>query len=99
MNEPSICPSNTQVVPKRENDQMDHKWENSADFVSPLHVQSVDCLALFRKFMVFEDYGHASLLGNRLAVHEAFDGKPGAFRFFSQFSGSFVVCKTGVDQP
>ena len=46
--------------------------------------------------MIFEDYGHAGLLGNRLAVHEAFDHKVGAFCFFSQFSGSFIVCKTGT---
>lgn len=43
--------------------------------------------------MIFEDYGHASLLGNRLAVHEKFQGKRNAFCFFSQFSGSFYVCK------
>ncbi|MFP6887012.1 MAG: TylF/MycF/NovP-related O-methyltransferase, partial [Opitutales bacterium] len=235
------------VAPKRENEQIDHMWENSADFVSPLHVQSIDCFALFREslekfdpktgirdfldlvqcvnhvvanevtgdfaefgsfkgqsgyllgryleeiecdkrlflfdafesfpresigidhfwsethkvdynevqskftdlphvslvrgdftqtlpqsecgklalafvdcdsfrgtkyliedifdkrlshggLMIFEDYGHAGLLGNRLAVHEAFEGKPGTFRFFSQFSGSFVVCKTGTYQ-
>ena len=43
--------------------------------------------------MIFEDYGHASLLGNRLAVHEKFKGKRNAFCFFSQFSGSFYVCK------
>ena len=44
--------------------------------------------------MVFEDYGHASLLGNRLAVHKFFDRKQNAFCFFSQFSGTFIVCKT-----
>lgn len=235
------------VAPKRENEQIDHMWENSADFVSPLHVQPVDCFALFKEslekfepktgirdfldlvqcvnhivanevtgdfaefgsfkgqsgyllgryleesgckkrlflfdafesfpqesigidhfwskthevdydevhskfidlpyvslvrgdftqtlpqsecgklalafvdcdsfrgtkylieeifekrlahggLMIFEDYGHAGLLGNRLAVHEAFDGKHGTFRFFSQFSGSFVVCKTDTGQ-
>ena len=48
--------------------------------------------------MIFEDYGHAGLLGNRLAVHEAFDNKAGAFCFFSQFSGSFIVCKSGIGQ-
>ena len=44
--------------------------------------------------MLFEDYGHASLLGNRLAVHNFFDRKKNAFCFFSQFSGTFIVCKT-----
>ena len=43
--------------------------------------------------MIFEDYGHASLLGNRLAVHEKFKEKRNAFCFFSQFSGSYYVCK------
>ena len=43
--------------------------------------------------MVFEDYGHASLLGNRIAVHQAFDKKENAFCFFSHFSGSYFVCK------
>ena len=44
--------------------------------------------------MIFEDYGHAGLLGNRVAVHEAFSSLPNAFCFFSQFSGSYFVCKT-----
>ena len=44
--------------------------------------------------MIFEDYGHAGLLGNRVAVHEAFSSPPNAFCFFSQFSGSYFVCKT-----
>ncbi len=44
--------------------------------------------------MIFEDYGHANLLGNRLAVHECFEGKANSFQFFSQFSGSYIVCKT-----
>ena len=44
--------------------------------------------------MLFEDYGHASLLGNRLAVHKLFDRKKNAFCFFSQFSGTYIVCKT-----
>jgi len=43
--------------------------------------------------MIFEDYGHASLLGNRLAIHESFEHRKNAFCFFSQFSGSFFVCK------
>jgi predicted O-methyltransferase YrrM len=44
--------------------------------------------------MISEDYGHANLLGNRLAVHECFDNKQNVFQFFSQFSGSYIVCKT-----
>ena len=51
------------------------------------------CLAV-SGLMLFEDYGHASLLGNRLAVHKFFDRKKNAFCFFSQFSGTFIVCKT-----
>ena len=43
--------------------------------------------------MIFEDYGHASLLGNRIAIHEGFEDRRNAFCFFSQFSGSFFVCK------
>ena len=43
--------------------------------------------------MVFEDYGHAQLLGNRAAVHDYFDNRPGCVQFFSQFSGSYVVVK------
>jgi len=43
--------------------------------------------------MVFEDYGHASLLGNRIAIHQAFDNKENVFCFFSHFSGSYFVCK------
>ncbi|MDE0821880.1 MAG: class I SAM-dependent methyltransferase [Opitutales bacterium] len=44
--------------------------------------------------MIFEDYGHSNLLGNRLAVHECFDNKQNVFQFFSHFSGSYIVCKT-----
>jgi hypothetical protein len=33
------------------------------------------------------------LLGNRIAVHQAFDKKENAFCFFSHFSGSYFVCK------
>ena len=44
--------------------------------------------------MIFEDYGHASLAGNRLAVHQGFDNKENAFCFFSHFSGSYFVTKT-----
>lgn len=52
-----------------------------------------DDLLVAGGIMIFEDYGHANLLGNRLAVHKAFDHKANAFCFFSQFSGSFIVCK------
>jgi hypothetical protein len=38
-------------------------------------------------FMVFEDYGHPALLGNRLAIHRFFDNRKDCVRFFSQFSG------------
>ena len=41
--------------------------------------------------MVCEDYGHPALLGNRVAVHEACDPSYGWFRFFSQFSGLYVM--------
>jgi len=43
--------------------------------------------------MVFEDYGHAQLLGNRAAVHDYFDNRSGCVQFFSQFSGSYIVIK------
>ena len=43
--------------------------------------------------MVFEDYGHAQLLGNRAAVHDYFDQKNGCLQFFSQFSGCYIVIK------
>lgn len=43
--------------------------------------------------MVFEDYGHAQLLGNRAAVHQFFDNRPGCVQFFSQFSGCYIVVK------
>jgi hypothetical protein len=43
--------------------------------------------------MVFEDYGHAQLLGNRVAVHHFFDNRPGCVQFFSQFSGCYIVIK------
>ncbi len=45
--------------------------------------------------MVFEDYGHPALLGNRLAVHECFDKRENCFTFYSQFSGYYIVLKTG----
>jgi hypothetical protein len=44
-------------------------------------------------FMVFEDYGHPALLGCRVAVHDYFDGRTDCVRFFSQFSGLYVVMK------
>jgi len=46
--------------------------------------------------MVFEDYGHAQLLGNRVAVHDFFDNRPGCVQFFSQFSGCYIVIKLPV---
>lgn len=42
--------------------------------------------------LVCEDYGHPALLGNRAAVHESLEQRPGAFHFFSQFSG-FHICQ------
>jgi O-methyltransferase len=44
-------------------------------------------------FMVFEDYGHPALLGNRLAIHQYFDQKDDCIKFFSQFSGFYIVIK------
>lgn len=43
--------------------------------------------------VAMEDYGHAALLGNRLAVHEFFDGRRDAYTFFSQYSGFFIALK------
>lgn len=43
--------------------------------------------------VVLEDYGHAALLGNRLAVHEFFDGRSDAYTSFSQFSGMYSALK------
>lgn len=43
--------------------------------------------------MVFEDYGHSMLLGNRLAVHDYFDRVTGCMKYFSQFSGFYIVVK------
>lgn len=43
--------------------------------------------------LVFEDYGHPALLGNRLAVHEGMAGHPGCFCFYSQFSGLYISVK------
>lgn len=44
-------------------------------------------------FMVFEDYGHPALLGNRLAIHSFFDDRHDCIKFFSQFSGYYIVIK------
>jgi hypothetical protein len=43
--------------------------------------------------MVFEDYGHPQLIGSRAAVHDYFDGRTDAVRFFSHFSGCYLVVK------
>ena len=43
--------------------------------------------------VAMEDYGHAALLGNRVAVHEFFDGRRDAYTWYSQFSGIFVAVK------
>jgi hypothetical protein len=43
--------------------------------------------------MVFEDYGHPALLGNRLAIHQFFDERNDCLKFFSQFSGFYIVVK------
>ncbi len=43
--------------------------------------------------LICEDYGHPALLGNRAAVHESLDGRPGLLRFFSQFSGLYITVK------
>jgi len=49
--------------------------------------------------MVFEDYGHPALLGCRVAVHELFDGRRDCMRFFSPFSGLYIVVKLADAQP
>jgi hypothetical protein len=43
--------------------------------------------------MVFEDYGHPALLGNRLAVDQFFNERKDCLRLFSQFSGFYIVVK------
>lgn len=43
--------------------------------------------------VALEDYGHAALLGNRLAAHEFFDGRRDAYTYFSYFSGFFIAVK------
>ncbi|MFM8431910.1 MAG: TylF/MycF/NovP-related O-methyltransferase, partial [Bacteroidota bacterium] len=44
--------------------------------------------------MIFEDYGHPALLGNRLAIHRFFDSRTDCICFFSQFSGYYIVIKS-----
>jgi predicted O-methyltransferase YrrM len=49
-----------------------------------------------RGLLVCEDYGHPALLGHRVAVHESLESLGPAdacFRFFSQFSGFYIVVK------
>lgn len=46
-----------------------------------------------RGVLVCEDYGHPALLGNRAAVHEILESTSGWFKFFSQFSGLYVMVK------
>jgi O-methyltransferase len=43
--------------------------------------------------MIFEDYGHPQLLGNRAVVNTYFQGRIGCLQFFSQFSGFYIVIK------
>ena len=43
--------------------------------------------------LVFEDYGHPALLGNRVAVREGLRKFSGCFQFFSQFSGLYIAMK------
>ncbi len=49
--------------------------------------------------VVLEDYGHAALLGNRLAAHEFFDERRDCYSYFSQFSGFFIAIKTSPSHP
>ena len=44
--------------------------------------------------MVFEDYGHLALLGNRLAVETSVRQPRLGFQFYSQFSGFYIALKT-----
>lgn len=44
--------------------------------------------------LVFEDYGHPALLGNRIAVNQSVREAKLGFQFFSQFSGLYVTLKT-----
>lgn len=58
-------------------------------------LQTVYELFLARNgILIIEDYGHAPLLGSRIAFHEFFDGRKNCFKFFSQFSGVQIVVKT-----
>lgn len=58
-------------------------------------VQAIWDARLSRKgAMVFEDYGHLALLGNRLAVDQDVREPNLGFQFFSQFSGFYVALKT-----
>lgn len=43
--------------------------------------------------VALEDYGHAALLGNRVAVHDFFDDRRDAYTYYSQFSGFFIAVK------
>lgn len=43
--------------------------------------------------MIFEDYGHPALLGNRVAVHDGFAGRKNTLQFYSAFSGFYCVFK------
>ena len=43
--------------------------------------------------VALEDYGHAALLGNRVAAHQFFDERDDAYTYFSQFSGFFIAVK------
>lgn len=45
--------------------------------------------------LVCEDYGHPALLGNRAAVHQVCDELDGWFRFYSQFSGYYIMTNLG----
>lgn len=45
--------------------------------------------------LVCEDYGHPALLGNRVAVEEASRRHSFAFRWFSQFSGLYIMSMPG----
>ena len=45
--------------------------------------------------LICEDYGHPALLGNRAAVHEVCDSLKGWFRFYSQFSGYYIMTNLG----
>ncbi|MGH8505195.1 MAG: TylF/MycF/NovP-related O-methyltransferase [Stenotrophobium sp.] len=44
-----------------------------------------------RGAMVFEDYGHPALLGNRVAIHEDLPESAGGIRHYSQFSGLYIA--------